>query len=614
MAKELTKEQILAKAEEAANVAKEKAATKIKKMEERAERERLKAEERERKEAERGKKEAERAKKEAERERKAEEREARREEAELARAAREEQIIERKERVRDLVGAAICDKIQFDANGNPAQRPSNVLVVMKEHLNLQNRMRKNTFTGKYELDNVELNDENVNEIVWDVANVLDWHCRTIVESALVDMAKRNQYHPILEKLETIVWDGKSRLETFFINAVGADDTPANREASFKWLCAMYRRVKTPGSWFDAYIVLQDKTQGTGKSKVFESLGRGLGIRDGNGDLQNYSITNAKPDLLDKDSAMRLNLAAVCEFDEAEKMKYTNLEQFKTFITQYYYTVRLPYDKHVSKFNVHCVYAVTTNDDKFLTDTTTKYERRAWVMRCHGEVHLNQDWWEEKTGENAVQQVWAEAKWWDEHQAEVMEKFGWRIDGQQISFLSEKNAKLMEEVQQGAKTYEEDDAVINGLESMFNKTNYTKEWFASAEDFKMEFDRYRTTVATDGWHGIGCIPVKWVYECVNKLIGGKRSSQYLASVMQSRTVEDLIGKWHKKEHVYYKGTGKQTTCYVKDGYEYAKPKQTYVAVPKRRFEASSTLPEFGSDMQLDEETAQNKGENGFEIEF
>lgn len=536
-----------------------------------------------------------RKEKEEKKKRKAEEKE----KHDRERTIREEVVLQRKRRVADIVGDEVCSKMQFDSDGNPRQKPSNLTAVVNGHMKMEERLRKNLFTGNYELDGVAFDDETMNNITWEIADILDWHNSTLVESALSRIASANAYHPILEAVDAIEWDGKPRLETFFIEAVGAEDTPANREASFKWLCAMYRRVANPGAWFDAFLLLQDPKHGTGKSKVFEALGGRIGITDGNGAPQNYSIVNAKPDLMDKDSAMRLNLAAVCEFDEAEKMKYTNLEQFKAFITQSEYTIRLPYDRHISKFKVHCVYALTTNDEKFLTDSTADYERRAWVMRCHGDVHLDDEWWEPRTGEAVVRQVWAEAKHWNEHPKEALLKFGWNIEGSHISFLTEENTEMMKSVQQGAKTWEDDDAVINAIETILTRKYPRVVWENSAE-FIRDIGGWTTTfagAASDDDGRIDAVPVKWLYEAVNKLCGAKktRSSQYLSAVMSSPTVEEIAGKWVKRDRVWYKGTGRQTTCWVrvteKAPFESKKKKPVPLSPAARH----GKMPEFGTDM-------------------
>lgn len=544
----------------------------------------------------RNKKDEERIAKALEREKKKAERAEIEKERAERKLQRESEAAARRDAVRDSIGDA-ADLIEYASDGSPKKTPANLRVVVEEDMRMHERLRKNVFTGEYELDGRPFSDEMMRGVAWKVSDVLNWYDPRTVGDMLSDIAASNAYHPILEAVDAIEWDGTPRLETFFINAIGADDCPSAREVSFKWLCAMYRRVARPGCWFDAYIILQDAQQGTGKSRVFEKLVTGLGITDADGDEVNYSIVDAKPDLTDKDNSMKINSCAICAFDEGDGTKFANLESFKSFITQSDFSMRLPYDRHVRKFKVHCVYALTTNHERFLTDTTSDYERRAWVMRCHGVKRDDDEWWEPRTGDAVIRQVWAEAKHWNEHPDEARARFGWNIEGNAISFLTPDNTEAMKGLQAGAKTWEDDDAVINAMETILTR-KYARVVWENSADFIREVTGWTTTISGDSGGCVDVIPVKWFYEAVNKLCGAKRtrSSQYLSSVMASPTMVETVGKWVKKERMWYKGTGRQTTCYVREGSDSApKERQRRKTVPLSSAAKHAAMPEFGTDM-------------------
>lgn len=454
-----------------------------------------------------------------------------------------------------------ANEIQFDDDGRVRNCLQNVSVVVANHKRFGTNIRKNIFTNEIEWNNNPMTDELETQLYFEVYALTDIDRKQWVHDSIVECARKNRYHPILEKVDTLEWDGKDRLCDFFIKTVGAEDTHLTRELSFRWLCAMYRRVKDPGCYFDAYLILSDPTQGTGKSTVFQKLTEGLGMSHGNGDTVVLTTVNAKPDLGDKDMAMIINASAIVQFDESKNMKRAAVEDFKSFITQRDFTMRLPYERYVTSFKVHCVYALTTNDEKFLSDPTTNYERRAWVLPCKGKAQRSEEEWNEIMPKGDIMQIWAEARYWHEHQEEAEATYGYKINGSNIHRLTEEAKEALIKVQAGAKTMEDDTEIVNAIETVFTQ-QYTANRFANAAAFYNDHDKWANKDAT--WNKtITKIPMKWAHGYVCKL-SRSCSLSYFNQQMQSPSVENLIGKWVKKDHVRYGET--RVTCYVKEGCE------------------------------------------------
>ncbi len=66
------------------------------------------------------------------------------------------------------------------------------------------------------------------------------------------------------------WDGETRIDAFFINYAGAEDTELNRAISRKFFIAGIRRIYQPGCRFDTMLVVEGE-QGSGKSTLFKLL-------------------------------------------------------------------------------------------------------------------------------------------------------------------------------------------------------------------------------------------------------------------------------------------------------------------------------------------------------
>lgn len=84
------------------------------------------------------------------------------------------------------------------------------------------------------------------------------------------LCSENQFHPVIDYLRGLIWDGQARLETWLTTYLGARDTPLNRASGKMLLVAAVRRLRQPGVKYDTVVVLERK-QGTGKSTALQIL-------------------------------------------------------------------------------------------------------------------------------------------------------------------------------------------------------------------------------------------------------------------------------------------------------------------------------------------------------
>ena len=94
--------------------------------------------------------------------------------------------------------------------------------------------------------------------------------KEMISDAVNCVASRNQFHPVLDYLETCTWDGTPRVDQFLIDYLGAEDNEYTRAVTRKTLVAAVARVVDPGCKFD-YLLTLKGAQGIGKSSLFRKL-------------------------------------------------------------------------------------------------------------------------------------------------------------------------------------------------------------------------------------------------------------------------------------------------------------------------------------------------------
>lgn len=211
-----------------------------------------------------------------------------------------------------------------------------------------------------------------------------------IEDATLTVAYENQFHRVRDWLNLLKWDGVNRMETLFIDYLGAEDTKYTRTVTRKMLIAAVGRIMQPGLKFDNMIVLEGP-QGIGKSFILKKLG---------GQWFNDSLTS----MGDKESMEMLRGGWIFEISELAAVKKSEIESIKQFISKQTDTYRVSYGKRVTEFPRQCVFIGTTNEHTFLRDQTGN--RRFWPIR----VGLQEPVRSLKASETDgyIQQVWAEA--------------------------------------------------------------------------------------------------------------------------------------------------------------------------------------------------------------
>lgn len=211
--------------------------------------------------------------------------------------------------------------------------------------------------------------------------------------AVTKVADDRSYHPIREYFERLPeWDGVKRIESYFIDYLGAEDNDYVRQVSRKFFCAGYKRVHHPGIKFDFCIVLNGP-QGIGKSTAVSKIG-----------MEWYSDSLSLSDMNDKTAAEKLQGFWIIEIGELAGMRKADVDKVKAFTSRQDDKYRASFGRRVTPHPRQCVFIGTTNaENGYLRDITGN--RRFWNIKVTGEC-AHHPW---EITQDVIDQLWAEAK-------------------------------------------------------------------------------------------------------------------------------------------------------------------------------------------------------------
>ncbi|MCR0167609.1 virulence-associated E family protein [[Clostridium] innocuum] len=210
-----------------------------------------------------------------------------------------------------------------------------------------------------------------------------------VLDALINVHRENSYNSVTRYLSALNWDGVERLDTLFIDYLGAEDSEYVRAVTRKQLCAAVKRAYEPGCKYDTVLVLSGP-QGVGKSYIISRLGQEW-------------FSDTIPAIKGKDAYEALDGKWILELGELNATRKSEIEAVRLFITSTSDNYRKAYARITTDNPRQCVLFGTANDDDYLRDYAGN--RRFWPVdvMLH-EKRLNMF---EMTQET-IDQIWAEA--------------------------------------------------------------------------------------------------------------------------------------------------------------------------------------------------------------
>jgi predicted P-loop ATPase len=212
-----------------------------------------------------------------------------------------------------------------------------------------------------------------------------------IQDSITNIENTHRMHPVRDYLNSLEWDGTLRLETIFVDFLGAEDCEYTRAITRKTLAAAVARIYQPGTKFD-YILVMSGRQGLGKSSLIQRLGKSW-------------YTDSITTFSGKEAMEQILGNWIVEVGELTATKKSDIESVKQFISKTADEFRPAYGRHKIYAPRQCIFFGTTNDKEFLRDKTGN--RRWWVLDVGlQEPKLNV--WQDLD----VDQIWAEAveKW------------------------------------------------------------------------------------------------------------------------------------------------------------------------------------------------------------
>lgn len=291
-------------------------------------------------------------------------------------------------------------ELEANTKGEYVSSANNLNIIFQNDQYLKGAFRLNTFDNKRyvtkllpwrKVEGTELLKDvdysgvrNYIECVYGIA------ANQKIDDTLSLEFEKHKYHPIINYIESLVWDGVGRIDNLLIDYFGAEDNVYSKAAIRKTLCAAVARVFEPGVKFDTALILVGD-QGTYKSTFVKKLGRDW-------------FSDTFMTVQGKEAFEQIQGAWLIEIAELSGLKKAEVEVIKHYISKREDSFRPAYGRVVETYKRQCVFFGTTNDKDFLRDPTGN--RRFMPIDVRKEF-IKKDVTIDLT-DNEIDQIWAEA--------------------------------------------------------------------------------------------------------------------------------------------------------------------------------------------------------------
>ena len=284
-------------------------------------------------------------------------------------------------------------------NGGFAKTMRNYKIIINNDPHFKDKIRQNLFSGRIDVVGTLPWTRATNSPIWTDTDTTE--LRTYMEpiigkaskndiaDAMDACAGEHAYHPVRDYINGLTWDGTPRLDTLFIDYLGAADTPYIRAVTRKSFTAAVARIMQPGIKYDTMAVIIG-TQGRYKSTILAKMG-GEWFSDS---LRNFGT---------KDSMETIQGTWINEIAEMQAMNNSEIDAVKAFLSKPNDYYRAAYGHFAAEHPRQCVFFGTTNTHDCLRDTTGG--RRFWPVDIDQQPRIKNVF---KDLDNERDQLWAEA--------------------------------------------------------------------------------------------------------------------------------------------------------------------------------------------------------------
>ncbi len=285
-------------------------------------------------------------------------------------------------------------------SGKPLKTTDNVLIILENDPNLKGKLVFEEFSNRILClgalpwnDSPEVRDWTDNDdagLRHYIEKVYAVTGKDRISDAVSLCCHRNKINAVQDYLKSLPeWDGVPRVETLYIDYLGAADSAYTRAVARTSLTAAVARAMTPGIKYD-YMPVLAGPQGLGKSTLLRLLAP---------KWFNDSLTTFDG----KDAYETIQGSWIMELAELVGMSKADDNKIKQFLSKQEDIFREPYGRRTGRYPRRCVFFGTTNEEEFLRDHTGN--RRFWPVECGVQQPAKSVFTELAAN---VPQIWAEA--------------------------------------------------------------------------------------------------------------------------------------------------------------------------------------------------------------
>lgn len=258
-----------------------------------------------------------------------------------------------------------------DNTGNPYYNVDNAITVLEGYKGLKNHFWFDEFHSKYY---TLFNSKQPREITdTDYIDILRIYNRDLglvrmtkqlIIDAVQSYSEKNKRNEPKDWMDSLSWDGTSRVQNFFASYMGAIESEYTQAVSKNFWVSLAARIYKPGCKADNMVILEGK-QGAFKSTALSVIG---------GDW--YTETNEHPSSKDFYQVLQGNLIVeIAELDSFNKAERNTIKKVVSTPKDRY---RPPYGRSPQNFPRQCIFVGTTNESHYLNDPTGA--RRFWPIQ------------------------------------------------------------------------------------------------------------------------------------------------------------------------------------------------------------------------------------------
>ena len=285
-------------------------------------------------------------------------------------------------------------------SGKPLKTTDNVLIILENDPNLKGKFVFEEFSNRILClgalpwnDSPEVRDWTDNDdagLRHYIEKVYAVTGKDRISDAVSLCCHRNKINAVQDYLKSLPeWDGVPRVETLYIDYLGAADSAYTRAVARTSLTAAVARAMIPGIKYD-YMPVLAGPQGLGKSTLLRLLAP---------KWFNDSLTTFDG----KDAYETIQGSWIMELAELVGMSKADDNKIKQFLSKQEDIFREPYGRRTGRYPRRCVFFGTTNEEEFLRDHTGN--RRFWPVECGVQQPTKSVFTELAAN---VPQIWAEA--------------------------------------------------------------------------------------------------------------------------------------------------------------------------------------------------------------